>query len=247
MPPGSYPGKRLAQKRDSTPTLQPVLVTETAVQLQHRIEQRFAGSGLSKVAEQIIGETEKTAARIARLSRPVWWLRLINIILLGGIFSIAVYVATHMSMRLRMNDMERFIQFIEPALGSMVFIGAGVLSIWSLEARWKRRHVLHALHNLRSLAHVIDMHQLTKDPERLLVEGPDTLSSPKRTMSNFELGRYLDYCSEMLSLLGKVAAMWAEKFSDAEVQRAVDQLENLTSGLSRKIWQKMMILTRSEP
>ena len=91
------------------------------------------------------------------------------------------------------------------------------------------------------------MHQLTKDPERLLVGGPTTQSSPKRNMTPFELGRYLDYCSEMLSLLGKVAAMWAEKFTDPEVQRAVDQLENLTSGLSRKIWQKMMVLTRTNP
>lgn len=227
--------------------LQSHLITETAEQLKSRIEQRFPSSGLAGVAAQISGESSHAAENIQRLSRPVWWLRLTNALLLGGIGSIAVYVATHVSMRLRLNDMERFIQFLEPALGSMVFIGAGVLSIWSLEARWKRRHALHALHKLRSLAHVIDMHQLTKDPERLLVGGPNTQASPKRDMTPFELGRYLDYCSELLSLLGKVAAMWAEKFTDPEVQRAVDQLENLTSGLSRKIWQKMMVLTRTNP
>ena len=31
-------------------------------------------------------------------------------------------------------------------------------------------------------------------------------SSPKRLLSPFELTRYLDYCSEMLSLAAKVAA-----------------------------------------
>lgn len=227
--------------------LQIPLVIETAAQLCQRIEQRFPASGLGRVAHEIVSECQNTAARIASLSRPVWWLRATNTVLVAGILAIGVYLATHMSMRLRLNDMERFIQFIEPALGSMVFIGAGLFSLWSLETRWKRRWVLQALHKLRSLAHVIDMHQLTKDPERLLRQGPDTESSPKRSMSNFELGRYLDYCSEMLSLLGKLAAIWAEKFTDPEVQRAVDQLENLTSGLSRKIWQKMMILTRSEP
>lgn len=225
--------------------LQPLLITETAQQLKRRVEQRFPASGLGRVAAQIETESSQAAERIARLSRPAWSLRLVNFLLVGGIAAIGVYIAMHGSVRLRLNDMERFIQFLEPALGSMVFIGAGVLSIWSLEARWKRRHVLRALHTLRSLAHVIDMHQLTKDPERLLVGGPDTKSSPKRLMNSFELGRYLDYCSEMLSIIGKVAAMWAEKFGDPEVQRAVDQLENLTSGLSRKIWQKMMILTRT--
>ena len=97
--------------------LQPNLITETAEQLKSRIEQRFPSSGLAGVAAQIAGESSHTAENIKRLSRPVWWLRLTNAILLGGIGSIAVYVATHMSMRLRLNDMERFIQFLEPRLG----------------------------------------------------------------------------------------------------------------------------------
>jgi hypothetical protein len=86
------------------------------------------------------------------------------------------------------------------------------------------------------------MHQLTKDPERMHVQGPDTRSSPKRTMTNFELNRYLDYCSEMLSLSGKIAALYVQDFPDAAVVAAVNDIEDLTSGLSRKIWQKIMIL-----
>ena len=77
--------------------------------------------------------------------------------------------------------------------------------------------------------------------------GPDTVSSPKRTLSSFMLGRYLDYCSELLSVISKVAALWAREFTDPEVLRAVDQIENLTSGLARKIWQKMIMLGRFPP
>ena len=40
------------------------------------------------------------------------------------------------------------------------------------------KEALKALHELRSLIHVIDMHQLTKDPERLLSEHSRTDSSP---------------------------------------------------------------------
>ena len=61
-------------------------------------------------------------------------------------------------------------------------------------------------------------------------------------MGSFELGRYLDYCSELLSLSAKGAAVIAQRFDDPPVLAAVNEIEALTSGLSRKIWQKLMIL-----
>lgn len=54
--------------------------------------------------------------------------------------------------------------------------------------------------------------------------------------------RYLDYCSEMLSLIGKLAAFYVQKFDDPVALAAVNEVEELTSGLSRKIWQKIMIV-----
>ena len=91
------------------------------------------------------------------------------------------------------------------------------------------------LNQLRNLAHVIDMHQLTKNPEALFSSMQETKSSPERTLTPAELGRYLDYCSEMLALLSKTAALWAQGFPNPVVT-AVDQIEVLTIGLSR--WQK---------
>ena len=121
-------------------------------------------------------------------------------------------------------------------------IGAAILFLVALEARIKRKRCLAAIHELRSIAHIIDMHQLTKDPDRLVLPGPDTKSSPHRTMTAFELTRYLDYCIEMLSLAGKIAALYIQHFEDSEAVAAVNDLEDLTSGLSRKIWQKIMVL-----
>ena len=92
------------------------------------------------------------------------------------------------------------------------------------------------------MAHIVDMHQLTKDPDRLLEGRVDTVSSPSRTYTPMELGRYLDYCSEMLSLTSKIAALYAERFDDAVVLQAVDEVETITTNLSAKIWQKIMIL-----
>ena len=59
--------------------------------------------------------------------------------------------------------------------------------------------------------------------------------------------RYLNYCSEMLSLIGKVAALYVQDFDDEVAVAAVNELEDLTTALSSKIWQKIMILHDLEP
>ena len=41
--------------------------------------------------------------------------------------------------------------------------------------------------------------------------------------------RYLDYCSEMLSLTSKVAALYAQAFPDPVVTDAVSDIERITS------------------
>ncbi len=138
-----------------------------------------------------------------------------------------------------------FVQVLEPALGTVFFVSAFVLTLIGLELRIKRGRVIHALHELRAMAHIVDMHQLTKDPA-LLVEGHATPSSPDRTLTPFELGRYFDYCSELLSLISKLAALYVQDLRETQVTSAVDEIENLCTGLSRKIWQKSMLI-RTDP
>jgi len=85
------------------------------------------------------------------------------------------------------------------------------------------------------------MHQLTKDPGRLQWESKGVVK-PRDKMTPFQLTRYLDYCSEMLSLVGKISVLYVQNFDDPIALTAVNEVENLTTGLSRKIWQKLMIL-----
>jgi len=61
-------------------------------------------------------------------------------------------------------------------------------------------------------------------------------------MTAFQLTRYLDYCSELLSIVGKLTALYAQSLPDSVVVAAVNNIETLTTGLSRKIWQKIMQL-----
>ena len=123
----------------------------------------------------------------------------------------------------------------EAGFNDIVFFGIAVFFLLSIETRVKRRRALTVLHELRSLAHIVDMHQLTKDP---------ALISADREMSPAELGRYLDFCSDILSLISKVAALLVQHFGDGVVLAAVNEIETLTTGLSRKVWQKITILER---
>jgi hypothetical protein len=136
---------------------------------------------------------------------------------------------------------------LEAAINDFVFLGVGIFFLVTIEGRLKRRKALHSLHQLRSIVHIVDMHQLTKDPERLMSPREDTPSSPERTMTAQELGRYLDYCSELLALSSKIAALFVEQFNDPVVLSTVNEVETLVTGLSGKIWQKITLLERVMP
>jgi len=73
---------------------------------------------------------------------------------------------------------------------------------------------------------------------------PALLATAPDGQSPAELGRYLDFCSDMLSLIGKVSALMVQHFNDDVVLSAVNEIETLTTGLSRKMWQKITLLER---
>jgi hypothetical protein len=217
-------------------------IVDTIGTLYRRIDERFPDSGLGKVCRELLtiaGESQERSAWIAKphtALRVITWLVLI--IMAGGLVAVLASAAWPRGG----FDLVGLVQGLEAALNITILFGAAALFLVTVEVRMKRKRALKAIHELRALAHVIDMHQLTKDPERLRVRGQDTASSPKRTMRAPELVRYLDYCSEMLSLIGKLAALYVQKFDDPVALAAVNEVEDLTTGLSRKIWQKIMIL-----
>jgi hypothetical protein len=199
------------------------------------------------VCRELDGIAEKAASTSAWIARPILALRvgvglLVALILTG----VAVTIA---SLRAPVEPLTlgELVQAIEAGVNDVVFVALAVLFLVTLEGRLKRRRAIQAIHELRSIAHVIDMHQLTKDPEWVLDRGRETGVLPPRTMSRFELSRYLDYCSEALSLTGKVAALYIRDFDDPVALQAVNEVEDLTTGLSRKIWQKLSILYAMGP
>lgn len=218
------------------------LVLETIKRLRQRIEERFPGSGLRGVAEELQGVTYRAIESSSSLAQPIWPLRIA--VLLLGLVLLALVVALLLSFKeVRFEaGFVTMLQAIESGVNDVIFFGIAVVFLGTVERRVKRRRALAAIHELRSLVHIVDMHQLTKDPEIVLDEHTPTASSPDRRLNRFELARYLDYCSEMLSLSGKVAALYVQYLDDSVVLAAVNEVETLATGISGKIWQKIVIL-----
>jgi len=131
----------------------------------------------------------------------------------------------------------------EASLNNVVLLSAAFFFIFTLENRLKRVRAIKYLNEIKGFAHVVDMYQLTKNPQILGGEIKDTEHSPKRTLTKFEMQRYLDYSSEFLSLIGKVAALYSQKLPDEVVTQTSSDIQNLCSATSNKIWQKMIILS----
>jgi hypothetical protein len=138
------------------------------------------------------------------------------------------------------KELTSVMQGVDAGVSLLIVTGGAAYFLSTIEPRLRNDKALKGLHELRSIVHVIDMHQLTKDPSAF--GAPRTSSSPDRHMSPFELQRYLSYCSELLSLTSKVAALYADKLRDPVVVEAVGDIERLTTELSQKMWQKIELM-----
>lgn len=228
--------------------LQPAHITKTLDELCKRIEQRFPSSGLSKVCAELLDVSLQTQARVESAARPNVALRagILAVLGLGGI--LLYKVGAIVEFKRESENLYGVLQGIDSAFNIMLLMGGLMLYLSSLEARWKRHQIMEHLHELRSIVHVIDMHQLSKDPSS---DRPATVAvaepgAPQRTISAFELSRYLDYCSEMLSLTAQVAALYAQSTRDSIVVEAVSSIDQITANLSHKIWQKITLVQGRE-
>src|SRR5262249_2230385 len=153
----------------------------------------FVGSGLSEVGAELLVVAEEAAARAERIRRPNVSLRIGIAVLLVAAGAFLAAKVTSLRLRADLEEVTNLVQFVEAGIGSVVFLGVAVLFLLSLELRLKRRRALAALHELRAIAHVIDMHQVAKDPEGLLRResaGPRSTNQTTRTL--YDLNRYLN-------------------------------------------------------
>ena len=228
-----------------TPRLEAHYIAHAAAKLEDRIRARLPGRRLADVAHRL---SEMVPDMHERFSTS--FIRYRRARLLSRTASIAIVVTTVVALVFALkdpatngvDDSSDLVGLVEGIVSDLVYASIAVFFLWALPERRERRTLLLLLHQLRSLAHVVDMHQLDKDPEQARADYVPTAKSPPNGMSAEELHHYFDYCSELVSLIAKAAALCAEHSSDSVVLTTVSDLETLSAQMSQKIWQKISLL-----
>ncbi len=216
-----------------------IIATLTA--LRDRIDNQFPDSGLGRVADEMIAVGAEVAECAEYLNAPNWPIRIFAGLLIGAMIVVLYLASPPIDLPQGAHKFSD-VQSIAAVLNTVAVVSVAVLFLLRLETNLKRSRAHDVLHELRSLAHVVDMHQLAKDPAGRRLPEPEITESPKGAMSPPSLGRYLDYCTDLLSLTGKLSALLVQRFKNQEVLSEVNEIEALTSALSGRIWQKIQLL-----
>ncbi|MGH1441250.1 MAG: hypothetical protein ACRBBR_14125 [Cellvibrionaceae bacterium] len=217
-------------------------IIKTISCLELRIIERMPDSDIAQVCKELHSTANHAQQRVRTLSTPNKWIRGSVIAVVIVFSSVLIYTLSLFEWEFSKPTLAEMIQITEALINDIILLGAALFFLLTLEQRLQRRSVLQELHQLRSIAHLVDMHQLTKDPSMINSQEQQTEHSPERNMTQFQLQRYLDYCSEMFSLIGKIAALYSERFPDTEIVAAANDIEDLCTGLSRKVWQKLYFI-----
>ncbi|WP_213272595.1 hypothetical protein [Hyphomonas sp.] len=221
--------------------LQSDKIESTARELALRVSERFPENGIARVGTALAELSTLHIAYAGKARDRNWLMQVISVLLVLAGLSAAGWGVWQLLELFGMDANELgSIQGLDSVLNIMIVTGAAIWFVLNLETRQRRARVLARLHELRALAHVIDMHQLRKDPTAYY--RPPTAHSPNRDLSESNLMAYLDYCAEMLAIIGKLAALYMQNMNDAIVIDAANDIESLTGGFSQKIWLKISVL-----
>jgi hypothetical protein len=223
-------------------------VGTTVAQLERRIHARFGERGLTKavrdLAQLVVRVQTEAGESHLRLRRTTLAARAVSITIVAATLFALVF-SLRSAVIEGLAHTADWVPLVESVINELVFAAIAVLFLWAMPERLERRALLRLLHRLRSLAHVIDMHQLSKDPEQVSPTYVPTAESARHGLDADQMYHYLNYCSEMLSLTAKTAALCAEHSTDGVVLETISTIETLTTELSNKIWQKISLLPRS--
>jgi len=156
-------------------SLDPDRIIETVQAVRARIDRQFPGSGLGSQCDKLLDIAEHAREQSDWISRPIIWLRVVTGVLVGGLVTLAGVLAfgllTSQAVRDAIGGIPgdsgiffEAIQALDAGVNEVVLLSLLLFFFASIEGRVKRRRALRAIHELRSMAHIIDMHQLTKDP-----------------------------------------------------------------------------------
>jgi hypothetical protein len=202
----------------------------TSAELEKWITREFQEAHLAIVAREVHAFAQEAVAKAEKIRQPIWPLRL-------GIWTILALTAAGAIHGVVTHAITDTLKFLDSTKGAAVYLSVFGAIFIGLEIRWKRHRALKAVAEIRALAHIVDMHQLAKDPP---------IEQFRESGQQVKILEYLHACTALLALLSKVAQFYVENFPDPVATNAVNDFELITTGLSNKIWMKILSLKNIE-
>ena len=138
-----------------------------------------------------------------------------------------------------------WVPLVESLINDIVFTAIAVFFLWAMPERLERRTLLDLLHRLRSLAHVVDMHQLDKDPEQARADYVPTAKSRRHRMNAEDAAPLLRLLQRARLPDRKTAALCAERTSDPVVLHTVSEIETLAAQIVAEDLAEDLVATRA--
>ena len=146
-------------------TLRPEQIVKTINTLEGRIDERFPDSSLRKVCHELAEVSEQMVERSDWIGKPILWLRAITwficiTIIVGTaltFFALGVSQEDFSSLQSSPDRLSTVVTLTEAAINDVLLIGAAIFFIFTIEKRYKRTRALKALHELRSIAHILSL------------------------------------------------------------------------------------------
>jgi len=208
--------------------LDPNKLISTSAALNAWIDKDFNHAHLAGVAANVHRLTQEAVVMAERIRRPIWLLRI-------GIWGLILAFVAGGVHQLVTHRLDEILHFLDETKGAAFYIGVFLLAFITLEVRFKRRRALRAIGELRAVAHIVDMHQLAKD---------QTIEEFRERTTPEKMESYLHACIALLALLSKIGQLYVEHFPDTVATQSVNDFEMITTGLSNKIWMKILNLKR---
>ena len=208
----------------------------TLGRIRERLTELFPYAGLVKTCNSLYNLSQESQKVLTWIKKPNYYIRVFSYVMMV-LLAVSIFHTWRLfHLQTQGLNIADFFQMIDAAFNTIILLGATAIFLTSYETKQKRKRIIKAINQLRCLAHIIDAHQISKDPGSLR----DTDTQVQYT--DFLLIRYLDSCSDMLSLISKIGFLYAQDYDDPEALEASNDLEALTTGISQKIWQKIRVV-----
>lgn len=172
------------------------------------MEEEFPSSGLAAVANEVAAVSEGSVDRFHQIQKPRIMMRLMVGILvlcaISGPFLFSVLV----NFSEEVTNLGDFLEATDAGLHMILLLAEGIVFLVGMKNRTRRHQALEALAEYRSLADLVELHQINKAPGLDLKEAPENDIRTVRTVE--ALASYLDFSGVLLSIIGKLSAYYAQ-------------------------------------